>query len=108
MPTEAVPVNLAIRPPDKLWISWSDGMEREYRFVDLRKECPCATCKEKRMNPAPANRLMVLAPQEAQPVKIASMSPLGNYAYAITFNDGHDTGIYTLEFLRELGTEVAK
>jgi DUF971 family protein len=34
------------------------------------------------------------------------MSPVGNYAYAIAFSDGHDTGIYTIEYLRELGQET--
>jgi len=31
------------------------------------------------------------------------MDPVGNYAYRILFSDGHDTGIFTLELLRELG-----
>jgi DUF971 family protein len=31
------------------------------------------------------------------------MKPVGNYAYTIAFSDGHDTGIYTFELLRELG-----
>jgi len=29
---------------------------------------------------------------------------VGNYAYGLTFSDGHDTGIYTFELLRELGS----
>ena len=37
-------------------------------------------------------------------MQIRGMSPVGNYAYAIEFNDGHDTGIYPLEQLRELGS----
>jgi hypothetical protein len=45
--------------------------------------------------------------QEAQPLKITAMKPVGSYAYAIHFSDGHDTGIYTLEHLRELGRDVA-
>ena len=35
------------------------------------------------------------------------MTPVGRYAYSIDFSDGHDTGIYTLESLRELGHEMA-
>jgi DUF971 family protein len=48
----------------------------------------------------------VLTAAEAQPTKILGMEPVGNYAYSIKFNDGHDTGIYTLELLRELGEQV--
>ena len=33
------------------------------------------------------------------------MYPVGNYAYQIDFSDGHKTGIYSLELLRELGEE---
>jgi DUF971 family protein len=32
---------------------------------------------------------------------------VGSYAYSIDFSDGHNTGIYTLESLRELGEAVA-
>ena len=34
------------------------------------------------------------------------MKPVGNYAYSIEFSDGHDTGIFTLEFLQSLGELV--
>ncbi len=108
MSAEPQPLNLSTRPPDKLLIEWSDGMKREYRFADLRNACPCASCREKRMNPPPANRLMVISSAEAQPVRLTGMSPQGSYAYCLAFNDGHDTGIFTLEYLRELGTEVAE
>ena len=36
-------------------------------------------------------------------VAIASMTPTGNYAVRIGFDDGHDTGIFTWTYLRELG-----
>jgi DUF971 family protein len=31
---------------------------------------------------------------------------MGNYAYSVQFSDGHNTGIYSLEFLRQLGEEA--
>jgi DUF971 family protein len=34
---------------------------------------------------------------------IAGMKPVGQYAYSVEFSDGHSSGIYTLEYLRELG-----
>jgi DUF971 family protein len=37
------------------------------------------------------------------PLAITGMQPVGQYAYKIVFSDGHDSGIYTLEYLRELG-----
>jgi len=53
-------------------------------------------------------QLPTLTMAEAQPLRIVGMQPLGNYAYNVAFSDGHDTGIYTFELLRELGEEVAK
>ena len=35
------------------------------------------------------------------------MKPVGNYAYAIAFSDGHDTGIFTFALLLELGQQAA-
>ncbi|MCH5373270.1 MAG: DUF971 domain-containing protein [Planctomycetes bacterium] len=90
----------------ELLIEWSDGTRRQYRVSQLRSECPCATCRERRTaEPAKSSaiELPVLSPQEAQPLRIAAMKPVGNYAYNIEFSDGHDSGIFTFELLRELG-----
>jgi DUF971 family protein len=38
-------------------------------------------------------------------VKIVSIEPVGNYAARIIFDDGHDTGLYSWDYLRELGRE---
>lgn len=45
----------------------------------------------------------ILSAAELQPLRIVKMQPLGNYAYNVAFSDGHDTGIYPFELLRELG-----
>jgi DUF971 family protein len=38
-------------------------------------------------------------------VKIVSVEPVGNYAARIVFDDGHDTGLYSWDYLHELGRE---
>ncbi len=50
--------------------------------------------------------LPILSPAEARPLSLVDMKPLGNYAYTIAFSDGHDTGIFTFDLLRELGAEA--
>lgn len=108
MTTELRPSKLEMRG-DKLLVTWSDGQRREIRLGELRDKCPCATCREKRnAPPAPTASLglPVLSMAEARPLTIASMKPVGNYAYSIGFSDGHDTGIFTLDFLRELGQTI--
>lgn len=104
MPT---PVALALSPEKRLVVEWSDGAKRTYGVQELRDACPCATCREKRNAPLPPPQTMllpVLSAAEARPLELQGMTPLGNYAYAIAFSDGHDTGIYTFDLLRELGT----
>jgi len=102
----AVPVKLGLATADRLRIDWSDGTAREYTVRQLRDLCPCATCREKRAHPQPPSLLPVLSSAETQPLTVRGMKPVGNYAYAIDFSDGHDTGIYTIDYLRELGNEV--
>ena len=87
----------------RLLITWSDGQRRRYSVRGLRDACPCATCREKRSQPADPLALPTLSPALAQPLAIAGMQPMGNYAYAIAFSDGHDTGIFAFDFLRQLG-----
>jgi DUF971 family protein len=93
---------------DTLVIEWSDGAVHRLRWSFLRDRCPCATCRTKRTAPPePAPLLPVLSPAEAQPLRPTAMRPVGNYAYAIHFSDGHNTGIYSLEYLYQLGEEAA-
>ena len=98
------PTKLELHDERQLRIEWSDGQQRQYRLRDLRDACPCATCREKRSAPKPM--LPVLGDAELQPLKINGMKPVGSYAYTIAWSDGHDTGIYTYELLRELGEVV--
>jgi DUF971 family protein len=101
------PTKLELVDPMRLRITWSDGKAREYAVRELRDQCPCATCREKRNTPAPSTtQLPIITAAETQPLRIAAMKPVGNYAYSIDFSDGHNTGIYTLESLREMGSEA--
>ncbi len=103
------PTKLELATPDRLRITWTGGEVREYAIRELRDKCPCATCREKRnAPPPPATQLPVLSTAETQPLRITAMKPVGNYAYSIDFSDGHDTGIYTLESLHNMGAEVVR
>jgi DUF971 family protein len=102
----AQPNKLELIARDQLRITWDDGSIRDYSPRELRDKCPCATCREKRNAPPPSPlQLPVISDAETQPLRIVGMKPVGNYAYSIEFSDGHDTGIYTLDSLRELGQQ---
>ena len=101
------PTKLELTGDHRLRIAWSDGQIREYAVRELRDHCPCATCREKRKAPPPSlTQLPIISEAEAQPLRITAMQPVGNYAYSIHFSDGHNTGIYTLESLRQMGQET--
>jgi DUF971 family protein len=94
------PLSLSKQGNDQLVIKWKDGHRSIYSWKHLRDNCPCAGCREEALKPPDPFR--ILKPNELVPVAIVSMTPIGHYAYKIRWSDGHDTGIYTLEHLREL------
>ena len=100
---EHYPTGLKLTDDRQLLIEWSDGQRRRYGFKALRDACPCATCREKRSAPQDPLALPTLGAAQLAPLSIAGMKPVGNYAYTIAFSDGHDTGIFSFELLRELG-----
>ncbi len=100
-PQSLRPKSLRKDGDDYLVIEWNDGKTYRYSWNDLRKNCPCASCREERDQPPDPFR--VLSPSELQPLKPVSINPVGYYAYKITWSDGHDTGLYTLDYLRQLG-----
>jgi DUF971 family protein len=97
------PTALSLTPENRLLIDWSDGQRRVYTVRALREACPCATCRERRNQPKDPLALPVLKEVQTQPLTIAGMQPMGNYAYSIAFSDGHDTGIFAFDLLRQLG-----
>src|SRR5262249_27261694 len=102
-PNTPRPIKLAKEGDEKLIIDWSDGLRTAYTWQQLRAHCPCASCREERTQPADPFR--ILKPSELVPLKPLKIEPVGHYAYKITWSDGHDTGIFTLEYLRELARQ---
>jgi DUF971 family protein len=89
---------------ETLLIEWSDGVTGRVSWQTLRTQCPCATCREEREKPADPFRILSDRELRAGPPRPVAMTPVGHYAYKIVWNDGHDSGIFTIENLRELST----
>ncbi len=96
---EFQPTNLALEGK-LLRIDWSDGKSILYDPIQLRQHCPCATCHSERARAAAEGKV---PESSGSPVTITAMEPAGNYAYKISFSDGHSTGLFTLVLLRGLG-----
>ena len=85
-------------------ITWSDGHASRYEFAYLREHCPCAVCNDERVRKeglAGASAATVL-PMFKPKVTAKSAKAVGNYAIHIEFSDGHSTGIYSFDHLREI------
>jgi DUF971 family protein len=97
------PTALSKDAEGRLVIEWNDGHRSVYAWQHLRDNCPCAGCRDEKTKPPDPFR--ILTPRELQPVPPLApvrLEPMGRYGYKIVWNDGHDTGIYTLENLRAL------
>jgi DUF971 family protein len=96
------PTNLDKLGDDRLQIIWSDGRAGTIPWARLREVCPCALCHDERQRPP--NPLRVLSEKEIPrgPLKPTAMLPVGNYAYKVVWNDGHDTGIFPFDLLHSL------
>ncbi|PZP38680.1 MAG: hypothetical protein DI585_06685 [Pseudomonas fluorescens] len=86
--------------PDKglLTLSWPDGHKAGLSAEYLRVESPSAEVKGHGLGQA---RLV----SGKIAVTITGLEPVGAYALKIVFSDGHNTGLYTWDYLRELAQE---
>jgi DUF971 family protein len=88
-------------------IDWKDGHQSVWSFEWLRNACPCATCHEDREKTsrlpgeAKAKEQTLLKMYEA-PVRPLEVTPVGKYALKFKWNDGHESGIYSWEYLRRV------
>lgn len=91
------PKDVVAFPNGEIGIAWPDGHESVFEPRELRCACRCASCvdeetgvKTLRDESIPAN------------VRALSIAPVGRYGIGIRWSDGHATGIYSYERLREI------
>ena len=91
------PVQIIEESDNAISIKWSDDTENSYTAPELRRSCPCATC----VNEWTGDKILDAA-TVPDDLTITSTSIVGRYALNFHFSDGHDTGIYSFKYLREL------
>ncbi len=101
-----IDVKVRVSTGEGVEIAWSDGHVSHYPFDYLRDLCPCALCNDEREKnarlKASGGTTTAVLPMFKPKVKAKGASAVGNYAIQIQFTDGHSTGIYSYEHLREI------
>ena len=94
-PTQIIEENDA-----EISIVWSDEKETRYEASALRRVCPCAGC----INEWTGERTLK-AGSIPDGLSFKNIAVVGRYALNFNFSDGHDTGIYSFKYLREMSGE---
>src|SRR6476469_8011085 len=83
-----------------LEVAYEDGARYLLPFEYLRVHSPSAEVK----GHGPGQEVLVTGKQN---VGIRAVEPVGQYAVKLVFDDGHDSGLFTWTYLRELGDTYA-
>ena len=95
MPT---PTNIILHQKSKmLELSFDDGAHFLLPFEFLRVMSPSAEVK----GHGPGQEVLQVGKRD---VLLTGIEPVGSYAVQLTFDDGHDSGLYSWEYLHHLGS----
>ena len=96
---EPMPTEIKLRKASRLLeVTFEDGSRFELPFEYLRVHSPSAEVK----GHGPGQEVLVLGKES---VGIKAVEPVGQYAVRLVFDDGHDTGLFTWQYLHELGRD---
>ncbi len=89
-----------------LVIVWEDGREDYLSLERLRRQCPCAMCRGE------SDLLGNVHRGPSRPYGLGAFllhgwKKVGGYAIQLFWQDGHNDGLYTFDFLRKLGEQTA-
>ena len=98
-PLHPPPQNLTVHAKSRvLELAWPDGAHFSIPFELLRIYSPSAEVQ----GHGPGQEVLQTGKRE---VGITAIAPVGNYAVQPTFSDGHDSGIFTWDYLYHLGAQ---
>ena len=96
---EPLPTEIKLRKASRvLEVTFQDGTRFELPFEYLRVHSPSAEVK----GHGRGQEVLVLGKEN---VGIKAVEPVGQYAVRLVFDDGHDTGLFTWQYLHELGRD---
>ncbi len=92
-----IPTQIEPFSPTELFVAWNNGEKFSVPYVELRYYCPCAGCVDEHTGQRTIEKSSInpdIRPTEVQVV--------GRYAIHLTWSDGHATGIFHYDRIREL------
>ncbi len=90
------PATIDVARDESVTLTYLDGHVAQFDLWSLRRGCPCAACRGLRDQGEP----VWPRPGSPTPLRIESAALHGAWGLAITWNDGHATGIFPFESLR--------
>lgn len=92
------PVEITLHQQSReLEMAFADGTRYRFSCEFLRTHSPSAEVR----GHGPGQEVLQTGKQD---VSVLGVEPVGSYAMKIIFDDGHDSGLYTWEYLRHLGS----
>lgn len=88
--------DITVKRDEYVEVVFGDGRTCRFDLLELRRNCPCATCRNIREGggqPGPR-------PRSIQPLRVEDAHLVGGWGLGLAWSDGHGTGIYPWESLR--------
>jgi DUF971 family protein len=100
MPFERRPTPKRVKAPHGarvFEVEWSDGTRSVLPHEILRGYCPCATCQ---------GHSGQIEYRSGGNLELIEIQRVGNYALGLKWADGHDSGIYSFDYLQKLAQRL--
>lgn len=88
----------------ELAIHWNDGSESYFDLQFLRRACPCAACGGE--PDVLGNIMRPNVNYSDNSFELTAFQIVGGYALQPTWEDGHNTGIYSFQYLRRIAQPI--
>ena len=99
---DSPPTEIRLRTTSRLLsVAFDNGLRYELPFDYLRVNSPSAEVQ----GHGPGQKVVVTGKEDVQ---VTRVEPVGQYAVRLVFDDGHDSGLFTWKYLRELGAQREK
>ena len=91
------PATIDVKRDEGVTITFLDGHVARFDLLTLRRGCPCATCRGLRDR----GEVVWPRPGSPTPLRVENAELHGAWGLVIRWNDGHGTGIFPFESLRD-------